>query len=179
MNRILAALALACVCSPAMALDAVEKGDKLVIVPWGDWLVAIAQTAVQVMLPILLPIIAAYIIQAIRKVHPWAAMLLTQKRVEMMLQAGADYGVNAVKGAAKGQKLSFPVANRVIRVGTQYLIDTAPRAAIEAAGGAEGIAQRIFRKIDLDDTADEENTLLPAVEWLNQNVPRAKAVGRV
>jgi len=38
----LAALVLACVASPAFAAEVATVGDKSVILPWGDWLVALA-----------------------------------------------------------------------------------------------------------------------------------------
>jgi hypothetical protein len=131
---LLAALAHACVASPAFAAELSTIGDKAVILPWGDWLVALAVSLREPILTILLPIIAAYIIQAIRKVYPWAALLLSQRRVEMMLEAGVGYGINAVQGAAKGKTLSVNVAVPVIAKGTQYVIDTAPRV-IKTAGG--------------------------------------------
>ncbi|ABY32751.1 hypothetical protein [Methylorubrum extorquens] len=141
-------------------------GDKAVILPWGDWLVALAVSLREPILTILLPIIAAYIIQAIRKVYPWAALFLSQRRVEMMLEAGVGYGMNAVQGAAKGKTLSVNVAVPVIAKGTQYVIDTAPPAVIKAAGGADGIAARIFRKLDLDDHASEAAVLVLAQEQI-------------
>ncbi|UYW24870.1 hypothetical protein OKC48_16485 [Methylorubrum extorquens] len=159
---LLAALALACVASPALATELGTIGDKAVILPWGDWLVALAVSLREPILTILLPIIAAYIIQAIRKVYPWAALFLSQRRVEMMLEAAVGFGLNAVNGAAKGKTLSVNLAVPVIAKGTQYVIDTAPPAVIKAAGGADGIAARIFRKLDLDDHASEAAVLIPA-----------------
>ncbi len=159
---LLAALALACVASPISAAEVATVGDRAVIVPWGDWLVALAVSLREPILTILLPIIAAYIIQAIRKIYPWAALFLSQKRVEMMLEAAVGFGLNAVQGAAKGKTLSANVAVPVIAKGTQYVIDTAPPAVIKAAGGADGIAARMFRKLDLDDHASEQNVLIPA-----------------
>ena len=144
------------------AAEVATVGDKAVILPWGDWLVALAVSLREPILTVLLPIIAAYIIQAIRKVYPWAALFLTQRRVEMMLEAGVGFGLNAVQGAAKGKTLSVNVAVPVIAKGTQYVIDTAPPAVIKAAGGADGIAARIFRKLDLDDHASEATVLVPA-----------------
>ncbi|WP_437870843.1 hypothetical protein ACSD7O_14005 [Methylorubrum extorquens] len=148
----------------AMAAELGTIGDKAVILPWGDWLVALAVSLREPILTILLPIIAAYVIQAIRKVYPWAALFLSQRRVEMMLEAAVGFGLNAVNGAAKGKTLSVNVAVPVIAKGTQYVIDTAPAAVIKAAGGADGIAARIFRKLDLDDNASEAAVLVPAQE---------------
>lgn len=166
MNRmlLLAALALACVVSTALAAEVAAVGDKAVVLPWGDWLVALAVSLREPILTILIPIIAGYAIQAIRKVYPWAALFLSQRRVEMMLEAAVGYGLNAVTGAAKGKTLSVNVAVPVIAKGTQYVIDTAPPAVIKAAGGADGIAARIFRKLDLDDGASEATVLVPAQE---------------
>jgi len=148
--------------SGALAAEVATVGDKAVIVPWGDWLVALAVSLREPILTILIPIIAGYAIQAIRKVYPWAALFLSQRRVEMMLEAAVGYGLNAVNGAAKGKTLSVNVAVPVIAKGTQYVIDTAPPAVIKAAGGADGIAARIFRKLDLDDHASEQNVLVRA-----------------
>nr|WP_245438942.1 hypothetical protein [Methylorubrum zatmanii] len=160
----LAALILSTGCGLAAELGTI--GDKAVILPWGDWLVALAVSLREPILTILLPIVAAYIIQAIRKVYPWAALFLSQRRVEMMLEAAVGFGLNAVNGAAKGKTLSVNVAVPVIAKGTQYVIDTAPPAVIKAAGGADGIAARIFRKLDLDDHASEAAVLVPAQEQI-------------
>ncbi|MBB2961192.1 hypothetical protein [Methylobacterium sp. R2-1] len=176
---LLAALALACAASPALAAEVATVGDKPVLIPWGDWLVALAVSLREPILTILLPIIAAYIIQAIRKVYPWAALFLTQKRVEMMLEAGVGYGLNAVNGAAKGKTLSVNVAVPVIAKGTQYLVDTAPSAVIKAAGGADGIAARIFRKLDLDDHASEQAVLVPAQEQIGAGTVNADELRRM
>ncbi|MER2251885.1 hypothetical protein ABS772_18365 [Methylorubrum podarium] len=148
------------------AAEVATVGDKAVILPWGDWLVALAVSLREPLLTILVPIIAGYVIQAIRKIYPWAALFLSQKRVEMMLEAAVGYGLNAVQGAAKGKTLSANVAVPVIAKGTQYVIDTAPAAVIKAAGGADGIAARMFRKLDLDDGASEAAVLVPAQEQI-------------
>jgi|UPI00034882D3 sulfur carrier protein ThiS len=123
MLAVLVALAVA---SPASAAEVATVGDKAVIVPWGDWLVALAVSLREPILTILIPIIAGYVIQAIRKVYPWATLFLSQRRVEMMLEAAVGFGLNAVQGAAKGKTLSANVAVPVIAKGTQYVIDTAP-----------------------------------------------------
>ncbi|MBB2965086.1 hypothetical protein [Methylobacterium sp. R2-1] len=176
---LLAALALACVASPALAAEVATVGDKPVLIPWGDWLVALAVSLREPILTILLPIIAAYIIQAIRKVYPWAALFLTQKRVEMMLKAGVGFGLNAVQDAAKGKTLSVNVAKPVIAKDTQYVIDTAPPAVIKAAGGADGIAARMFRKLDLDEHASEQAVLIPAQEQISTGTVDADELRRM
>ena len=176
---LLAALALACVASPAFAAELGTIGDKAVILPWGDWVVALAVSLREPILTILIPLVGGYIIQAIRKNYPMAALLLTQKRVEMMLEAGVGFGLNAVNGAAKGKTLSVNVAVPVIAKGTQYVIDTAPPAVIKAAGGADGIAARIFRKLDLDDHASEATVLVPAQEQIGAGTVDADELRRM
>ncbi|MBI1692102.1 hypothetical protein D9Y22_25880, partial [Methylorubrum sp. DB1722] len=83
---LLAALALACVVSPTLAAEIATVGDRAVIAPWGDWLVALAVSLREPIMTILIPIIAGYVIQAIREVYPWATLFLSQRRVVMMLE---------------------------------------------------------------------------------------------
>lgn len=64
---------------------------------------ALAVSPHEPILTVLIPIIAGYVIQAIRKVYPWAALFLSQRRVEMMLESGVSYGLNAVAGASQWQ----------------------------------------------------------------------------
>lgn len=160
---LLAALALACVASPAMAAEISEVGGTAVILPWGDWLVAMAQMAGQILLPIVLPLLAAYVIQAIRKTYPWLALVLTQERLEQMGQALTDYGLNAIEGAAKGKTLSVDVGSRVVAAGVQRGLETVPPAVIKAAGGAEGIAKIIFRQLPLETGASAEKVIPAAL----------------
>ncbi|MCP1543992.1 hypothetical protein [Methylorubrum extorquens] len=70
------------------------------------------------------------------------------------------------------------VAVPVIAKGTQYVIDTAPPAVIKAAGGADGIAARIFRRLDLDDHASEATELVPAQEQVGAGAVDADELHR-
>ena len=222
MSRIfLAALALACVCSPAMAFGALPAptgtgsflaalgggiclgvalasalpmrarlpisafglfialtgaslaaevaavGATAVILPWGDYLVATAQMAVQIMLPVILPVLAAAVIAALAKVAPWATLFLSQRRLEQMGQALADYGLNAVQGAATGKTLSVDVGSRVIAAGVNYGLQKVPPKVVEAAGGAEGLAKIIFRLISFDERATASAVIPAAMEKLH------------
>lgn len=178
MNRVLLALALACVCSPAVAAGIGEIGREPVVIPFGDWIVAIANTASEVLKPILMPILVGAIVAGINKVAPWGMLLLSQQRIELMADAALNYGLNAVRGAAKGKTLSADQAREVIRVGTEYVTRAAPAKVVEAANGVQGIAQRVFRKLDLDGDGHVLNVLIPAVEDLERNVPAAQARGR-
>jgi len=83
-----------------------------------------------------------------------------------------------VNGAAKGKTLAVNVAVPVIAKGTQYVIDTAPPVVIKAAGGADGIAARIFRRLDLDDRAGEATELVPAQEQVGAGAVDADELRR-
>nr|WP_245438965.1 hypothetical protein [Methylorubrum zatmanii] len=175
---VLAALALAWVTSPALAIEVAVVGDKAVILPRGDWLVALALSLCDPVLTIFSPIIAASITRATRKVYPWAALFLSQRRGEMRLEQAVGFRRKAVNGAAKGKTLSVNVAMPVIAEGTQYVIDTAPPAVIKAAGGADGIAARIFCRLDLDDHAGEATELVPAQEQVGAGTVDAHELRR-
>ncbi|WP_279358162.1 hypothetical protein [Methylobacterium indicum] len=127
--------------------------------PWIDLVREIVITAV-------IPAVAAYAIQAIRKVYPWAALFLTQARVEQMANAVTEYAINAVPGAVKEGKLSINVGSQVIAKAVQRAVDAAPAKALEAAGGQAGLAEIVFRKLNLEDDANEGNTLAPVVASL-------------
>ncbi|CAA2156108.1 hypothetical protein MBRA_01723 [Methylobacterium brachiatum] len=88
-----AAIPFVALVSPALA--AAPAGT--VAIPWGDWLVGLLQPVSAV----LVPIAAAAVTAGIARVAPWAASLLTRERVEAAIRAGAEYGQNAVAGAAR------------------------------------------------------------------------------
>ncbi|BDL42413.1 hypothetical protein ACWFZ6_19250 [Methylorubrum extorquens] len=176
--RQLAARALAWVTSPALAIEVAIVGHKAIILAWGDWLVALAVSLRDPVVTIFLPITAASITWAVRKVYPSAAVFLSQRRGEMRLERAVSYRRKAVNGAARGKTLLVNVAVPVIAKGTQYVIDTAPPAVIKAAGGADGIAARIFRRLDLDDHASEATELVPAQEQVGAGAVDADELHR-
>ena len=55
--------------SSAFAAKVATIGDKAVILPWGDCLVALAVSQREPILIILIAIVTGYAIQAIRKLH--------------------------------------------------------------------------------------------------------------
>ena len=162
MNRIvLAALALACAfSSPAFAAEVVAPIPvaPAVILPWGDWVVAIGQTLTAILMPILVGLAG----KAIYQVAPWASMFLTQARLEQMTKAVTDYALNATEGVIKGQALTIPMGSAVIAKAVQRAVDAAPKAVVSAAGGPNGVAVLVFRTLHLEDGATAANTLAPA-----------------
>ncbi|AWB20940.1 hypothetical protein DA075_08465 [Methylobacterium currus] len=159
---ILAVALLAVIAGPAFAAEVATTDTtsvRLSAAPWIALLQEIVITAV-------IPAVAAYLIQAIRKVYPWAALFLTQSRVEQMANAVTEYAINAVPGAVKEGKLSINVGSQVIAKAVQRAVDAAPAKALEAAGGEAGLAEIVFRKLNLEDDANEHNTLAPVVASL-------------
>lgn len=162
MTRMLphAALALACVLAwPALALSA----DTTVTAPIGDMVATVLVPVAHALLALALPLLAGLLGRALLQVAPWASLFITQRRLEQMVQAVTDYGLNAVAGAAKGQVLKVNVGSAVIAAGVEYALANVPARVIKAAGGPEGIARLIFRALHLEAEASEANTLMPAI----------------
>lgn len=162
---LLAALALACavfcIGFPAAAFAAevvAVPAAPAVVLPWGDWIVAIGQAVTAVLLPVLVGLIS----RAVYQVAPWAMLFLTQRRIEQMAEAVTDYALNAVGGVAKGQQLTIPVGSAVIAKAVQRAVDVVPAKVIAAAGGPNGIAEIVFRRLTLVPEANAANTLAPA-----------------
>lgn len=161
----LVAALIAVVAGPAIAAEVATTDTTSVTLSAAPW-IALLQ---EIVITAVIPAVAAYAIQAIRKVYPWAALFLTQSRVEQMANAVTEYAINAVPGAVKEGKLSINVGSAVIAKAVQRAVDAAPAKALEAAGGQAGLAEIVFRKLNLEDGADEHNTLAPVVAQL----PRA------
>ncbi len=66
----------------------------------------------------------------------------------------------------KEGKLSVNLGSQVIAKAVQRAVDAAPAKAIEAAGGQAGLAEIVFRKLNLEDGANERNTLAPVIAAL-------------
>lgn len=140
--------------APAFAAD-----DTTVALSAAPWIEMVRE----ILLTIVIPAVAAYVIAALRRTYPMAALFLTQRRVEQLGNAATEFAINAIPGAVKEAKLSVNVGSAVIAKAVQYGIDAAPAKAMEAAGGPEGLAKIVFRKLNLADEANETNTLLPAI----------------
>lgn len=158
----LAGLALACAALLSAAFADGPAHATAVAIPWGDWLVAALQPASAV----LVPVAATAVTAGVAKIAPWAASVLTRQRIEAAIRAGADYGQNAVAGAAKGRALSVDLGAAVVAAGARHVLDTAPARVVRRAGGAEGVATRIFRALPLDEQASAESVLAPALARL-------------
>jgi hypothetical protein len=161
-----AGLALAALADPAGASGSGAAAG--VTLPWGDWMVALLQPVTAV----LVPLAAAAVTAGIARVAPWAASVLTRDRVEAAIRAGAEFGQNAVAGAARGRTVSVDLGAAVVAAGARHVLATAPAHVVRKAGGPEGVAARIFRALPLDPQASAANVLAPALVQLQGQAGR-------
>jgi hypothetical protein len=164
---LLAALALACLAAVILPLTAFAAevgtvGDTAVVLPWGQWVVAIAETAKEVLIPVAI----AFVTAIVGRLGWFVQMWFTQQRIDRMVRLAADYAVNAVKGAAAGKTASIDIAPILLRVGLQRAVGSTESWVVKAAGGEKGVAERLFRAFHFDDTVTDANTLTPVVESL-------------
>ena len=150
---LLLALALACGATAARAETAT------LVLPWGTWLLALAE----VLQAVLNPLLVALLTGAVARVAPLASHAISRRLVEDMVQRATDYALNAVEGAAKDRVLTVPVGSAVIAAAVQRAADAAPGFLIRAAGGLPGTAERVFRRLHLEAGATAANTLAPAL----------------
>lgn len=141
------------------AADVTAVGDKAVIVPYGDWAVAVAQLVLYLAGAILVPMAAAWL----KSVVPFGTLFIRDEMVKRLVQNATDFALNAVEGAAKGQQLSVNVGSAVIAQGLQRALNQAGPKLLDAAGGPAGIAEKIFRSLNLEPDANLINTLKPAL----------------
>jgi hypothetical protein len=74
-------------------------------------------------------------------------------RVEQLLQSAISYGINTVAGAAKGQTLSVPVANKVIEQALEYAVENGSASVIKWMGGEGAVEKKIIARLDLEKDA--------------------------
>ena len=149
------ALVLALVSTPCAALDPAS-----VVVPWGDAVAVAAQAVTGLLLPLAVTAATA----ALARLAGPLRTLVTATLVERLVRNVGDYAVNAVAGAVRGRTLSVPVGSAVIARAVQRGLDEAPAWLVRAAGGREGLAEKVFRSLPLAEEATLANTLRPAVE---------------
>lgn len=131
-----------------------------VVLPWGAWLVTFAEALQTVLSPLLVALVTGLL----ARFMPLASYVVSRSVVEGMVRRVTDYALNAVEGAAKGQVLSVPVGSAVIAASVQRAADTVPGFLIRAAGGLPGLAETVFRRLDLEPGATAANTLAPALD---------------
>ncbi|NPU63397.1 hypothetical protein HL667_00105 [Bradyrhizobium sp. 83012] len=121
-------------------------GDGAVTIPYGQW--------ISDSMPLILAGLASLVTWGLRQLPANVVALFGNARVELLINNGIGYGLNAVKDAAKGKTLSVDVGNKVLAEAMQYAIENAPGWLLSWAGGPEGLAKKIFGRLDLAPDAD-------------------------
>jgi hypothetical protein len=141
-----ALLALACV-SPAYA----DTPGTSVTIPWGDWLSAFI---VQVIMPILGVIIAAFVTWAVARLAPLLpaglrSFITAQNTAaaEQLLSRAVGYALNKAALDTKGQAIAVPVGNAQVGVAVDYAVTHGAPALVDWLGGAAGIQQKIVARL--------------------------------
>ncbi|MEH3118285.1 MAG: hypothetical protein PGN25_12035 [Methylorubrum populi] len=154
-------------CTPAHAVPPPLTEATALVLPWGDAVLALAQGLTALLTPILVAALAA----ALARVGGPLRLLVTNALIERLVRNATDYALNAVAGAVRGRTLSVPVGSAVIARAVQRALDQAPAWLIRAAGGGEGLAEKVFRSLPLDEAATARNTLEPALAHALGPVP--------
>lgn len=124
---------------PAMAQQV--AGDGQVVIPWGDMLASSASTLVTLAASVLALALARLPASILSVVKTW--------QVDQLLERSIGYGINMVAGAAKGQAMTVPVANKVIETALEYAVSNGSSALIKWMGGEKVIEQKIIARLDL------------------------------
>ncbi|MDV2986353.1 UNVERIFIED_CONTAM: hypothetical protein Q9R58_18700 [Methylobacteriaceae bacterium AG10] len=147
-------------CAPAHAAALPVADAASFVLPWGDAVLALAQGLAALLTPVLVAALAA----ALARFGGPLRLLLTQALVERLVRNATDFALNAVAGAVRGRRLTVSVGSAVIARAVQRALDQAPAWLIRAAGGGEGVAEKVFRSLPLEAAATAGNTLEPALE---------------
>lgn len=137
--------ALLILADPALAQQVADDGK--VVVPWGDMLASSASTLVTLAATVLAFALARLPASILAMVKTW--------QVDQLLERSITYGINMVAGAAKGQALTVPVANRVIETALEYAVENGSSAIIHWMGGTNVIEKKIIARLTLVPEAGE------------------------
>lgn len=119
--------------------------DGQVVIPYGAWIQAIADTAVPTITAVLLALLAR--LMAVLPA-PIVAILQTF-RVEQLLDRAIHFGVNAVAGATHGRTLTVPVASQVLETAMDYAVTQAP-TLVRWLGGELALREKLFARLEIE-----------------------------
>lgn len=105
-------------------------------------------------------ILASIAMVLLRQLPANIVAIFGNARVELLLNNAIGYGLNAVQGAVKDKTLSVDVGNEVLAKALQYAVDNAPAWLQSWAGGPEGLAKKIWARLNLGEGASD--AALPA-----------------
>lgn len=144
-----------------------QDGGGVIEVPWGEWISVILANSGE----IILLLVGALFIRVLAILPKPLADWLRTMQVEQLLARGVDYGLEAVAGAAKDQRLSIPVGSAVVAEATNYVIKHGPGRLVGWMGGPEMIAEKILARLNLDPDANDAAVLIPANAVIVSNHP--------
>ena len=131
---------------PALAIAA----DSTVTVPIGTWADAVLSFAGDHLAALVLAVVAALC----RKLPAEAVTFLRMMRAEQLLDRAIGAGINQVRGATAGRVLTLDLGSAVTAKAVQYAIDHGPGSLVDWLGGREGVAEKIWARLDLDPTVE-------------------------
>ena len=132
--------------APETVAQSVSEGAK-VTWAWGETVQSSAKA--------LAWILASVAMFLLRQLPANIVAILGNARVELLVNNGINYGINAVSGAVKGKVLELNVGNEVLAKALQYTIDNSPGWLQSWAGGPEGLAKKIWGKLNLGEGASD------------------------
>lgn len=138
--------------APETVAQATSEGTK---VTWA-WGTIVSQAAATIA-----SLILAGIAVLARNLPANFAAVFANSRVQTLVDNAVNYGVNAVADAVKDKTLTVNVGNQVLAEALQYAVDNAPAYLLSWAGGKDGLAKKIWAKLDLEPGAD--STALPGI----------------
>lgn len=138
-----------------------------ILLPWGD----LVSGAVHGLGSVLVPLAATAALAVLARLTGPLRVLVTTTLVERLVRNVGDYAVNAVAGAVRGRTLTIPVGSTVIASAVQRALDQAPGWLVRAAGGVDGLGEKVFRSLPLEAAATEANTLVPALRAMRMQRP--------
>lgn len=154
-------------CVPAHAVPLPATDAAAFVLPWGNAVLALAQG----LATLSMPVVAAGVAAALARFGGPLRLLVTDALVERLVRNATDYALNAVAGAVRGRRLTVSVGSAVIAQAVQRALDQAPAWLIQAAGGGEGVAAKVFRSLPLEAAATAGNTLEPALDRVLRRGP--------
>lgn len=100
-------------------------------------------------------LLASLVLYAMRLLPQNIVAILANARVDLLLNNAIGYGVNAVAGATKDKTLDVNVGNQVLAAAINYAIENSSGWLQTWAGGPEGLAKKVWGKLNLGEGADD------------------------
>lgn len=142
--------ALAVIVAMPIAAYAADGGIKI---PVGDWISAA--------IPYILALVGGLVTWGLRQLPASVVTLLNNLaavfgngRVELLITNAIGVGLNSVANAEKGKTLDVATGVKVLDQALQYAVDNAPAWLLAWAGGPDGLAKKIWGRLDLEPAAD-------------------------